>query len=74
MTRVLGVKGEKMGAEKEQLEARIEMYAKWPRKKLFRLVMDLLEDAKVWPPSPKETNFWRLNRISLATMAVALGA
>lgn len=63
-----------MTAEKERLEARIKMYAKWPRKKLLELVMNLLEDAKVWPPSSKETNFWRLNRISLATMVVALGA
>ena len=61
-------------AEEKRIAKRIQMYAKWPRQKLFRLTMDLLKQAKVWPVFSKETNFWRLNRLSLATMAVALGA
>lgn len=65
--------GEKM-TEDDRIQKRIEMYAKWSRVKLFNLMIDLLEQAKVWPVSSKETNFWRLNRLTLATIAVALGA
>ena len=61
--------------EEERIKRRIEMYAKWPREKLFRLTMDLLEETGAWPMSyHTETNFWKLNRLSLATIAVALGA
>ena len=62
-------------AEQERIERRIKMYAKWPRVKLFKLTMDLLEETGAWPVScHTETNLWKLNRLSLATIAVALGA
>jgi len=38
---------------------------------LLHALLHRLEDLGVWPAA-KETNFWRLNKVSLAVLALAL--
>lgn len=39
---------------------------------LYRAVLHALEQTGCWPPPRGETSFWRLNKVSLAVLAIAL--